>query len=355
MLNGKGMFIWMIRFTEGGDVNKIADLLEEANITNAWIKVADGPGRYNIDPLGHDRVPALVAALRMRGISVWGWQYIYGRYPELEADMAIQRIRQFDLDGFVVNAEKEFKFASMAGQAERYMKRLRAAFPELMIGLSTYRFPVLHPEFVYDAFMKYCDFSAPQVYWAGATNAGAQLERCVREYKALKYKLPIYPTGAAYQEYGWEAKASEIVEFMETAKRLGLPGFNFWEMRSCRIYIPGGWEVVKQFKVDPCGGGAGSGQSTGNTQPKPPETGDGGPETGQARLQGTVLTQMVNVRTGPGTRFRDVGDKLQNETVPILEIGGTDMWAKINHDPEQWVAIEHGGVRYLGVSDASTE
>jgi len=342
MLSGKGMFIWMIRFTEDGDVNKIADLLEEANITNAWIKVADGPGRYNIDPLNVDRVPALVAALRMRGISPWGWQYIYGRYPELEADMAIRRIKELDLDGFVVNAEKEFKFASMAGPAERYMKRLRAAFPELTIGLSTYRFPVLHPEFVYDAFMKYCDFSAPQVYWAGATNAGAQLERCVREYKALKYKLPIYPTGAAYQEYGWKPTPAQIVEFMETAKRLGMPGFNFWEMRGCRLYIPDGWKVISDFPF------------SGDAKP-PKDAEDAKPPENALSIQGTVLTQMVNVRTGPGTNFRDVGDLLGGNTVPILEIGGTDAWAKISENPEQWVAIEHGSVRYLGVSDASTD
>lgn len=341
MLSGKGMFIWMIRFTEDGDVNKIADLLEEANITNAWIKVADGPGRYNIDPLGHDRVPALVAALRMRGISAWGWQYIYGRYPELEADMAIRRIKEFDLDGFVVNAEKEFKFASMAGQAERYMKRLRAAFPDLQIGVSTYRFPVLHPEFVYDAFMKYCDFSAPQVYWAGASNAGTQLERCLREYKALKYKLPIYPTGAAYKEHNWQANATEMVDFMETARRLGLPGFNFWEMRSCRIYIPGGWEVVKQFKVDPCGGGVGSGQSTGGN--------DGGPGTGDGQVypRAKVVSQMVNIRTGPGTQFADVGDYYGGVEVDVYDIQGADAWIKIQEDPERWIAAYHGEKRYV--------
>jgi hypothetical protein len=343
MLFGKGMFIWMIRFTEDGDVNKIADLLEEANITNAWIKVADGPGRYNIDPLGHDRVPALVAALRMRGISAWGWQYIYGRYPELEADMAIRRIREFDLDGFVVNAELEFKQPGMAEQAKRYMKRLRAAFPDLPIGLSTYRFPVLHREFVFDAFMPYCDFCAPQVYWAGATNAGAQLERCLKEYKNLNYKLPIYPTGAAYKEHGWEAKASEMVDFMATAKRLGLPGFNFWEMRSSRIYIPGGWEAIKQFAF-------GSGQVT----PKPPQPPETGTTAGKGKI-GTVLTQNVNVRTGPGVRFSDVGDLVRGESVPILDIGGADAWAKIQDYPERWVAIETGGVRYLGVSDADPE
>jgi len=344
MLSGKGMFIWMIRHTMGGDVNLIADTLEAAGITNAWIKVADGSGRYNIDPWGQDRVPGLVAALRMRGISAWGWQYIYGRYPDSEADMAIRRIREFDLDGFVVNAELEFKAAGMGEVAKRYMRRLRNAFPDLPIGLSTYRFPTLHREFPFDAFLSFCDFAAPQVYWAGATNAGAQLVRCMNEYKALSVKRPIYPTGAAYQEHGWAATANQMIEFMQTAKNYKLPGFNFWEMRACQLYVPGGWRAVHEFEMTGDGG-----QGTGQT---PSEPGDGGPMTG---ISGTVLTKELNIRSGPGARFSDVGDLARDDMVPIVDIGGTDAWAKISENQDRWVAVETGGVRYLGVKHAGTE
>lgn len=344
MLSGKGMFIWMIRHTMGGDVNLIADTLEAAGITNAWIKVADGSGRYNIDPWGQDRVPGLVAALRMRGISAWGWQYIYGRYPDSEADMAIRRIREFDLDGFVVNAELEFKAAGMGEVAKRYMRRLRNAFPDLPIGISSYRFPILHREFPFDAFLAFCDFAAPQVYWAGATNAGAQLVRCLNEYKNLSVKRPIYPTGAAYQEHGWTATANQMIDFMQTAKNYKLPGFNFWEMRACQLYVVGGWRAVHEFEWTG-DGGPGTGEEG-------PGTGDGGPGTG---ISGMVLTKELNIRSGPGVRFSDVGDLVRNDMVPIMDIGGTDAWAKISENPDRWVAVETGGVRYLGVKHAGTE
>jgi uncharacterized protein YgiM (DUF1202 family) len=63
----------------------------------------------------------------------------------------------------------------------------------------------------------------------------------------------------------------------------------------------------------------------------------------------------LNIRSGPGVRFSDVGDLVRNDMVPILDIGGTDAWAKISENPDRWVAVETGGVRYLGVKHASTE
>ena len=109
-LQGKGYFIWKIRYCEGGDVEAIADLAAESQYTHAIIKVADGSRTYNLHPeTGRDLVVPLVKALREREIEPWGWQYVYGYDPIDEADKAVQRVRQFDLDGFVVDAEAEFK------------------------------------------------------------------------------------------------------------------------------------------------------------------------------------------------------------------------------------------------------
>ena len=81
-LEGKGYFIWRIKNCEGGDVNAIADMAVEAQFTHVLVKVADGPGIYNINPkTGQDLVPPLVESLRERDIHVWGWQYVYGYDP----------------------------------------------------------------------------------------------------------------------------------------------------------------------------------------------------------------------------------------------------------------------------------
>src|SRR3989304_7611421 len=120
MLQGKVMYLWRIHRADGGDPNAIADAAQKAWLSHVLIKIADGRGTYNTYKVvngrefynsqsGVDHVPALVAALRARGIQPWGWQYIYGEYPVQEARMAIQRVKQFNLPGFVVNAEIEFQ------------------------------------------------------------------------------------------------------------------------------------------------------------------------------------------------------------------------------------------------------
>ena len=342
MLAGKGMYIWQVRHTLEvlgqvdpalQDTDLIADVMVKAGFTHAWIKVCEGSGAYNIYN-GRDFAHELVLSLKARGISPWGWQYEYGRYPDLEAQAAIRRINELDLDGFVVDAEVEYK-TSGANAARRYMSLLRNAFPNLPIGLSSFRFPSFHPEFPFDAFLEYCDFNAPQVYWMMANNAGDQLRRCLNEFRTIvKVQRPVFPTGAAYHERGWQSTSEQVQDFMETAVELGLCGFNFWEMANCLTYMPDVWEVIKQFKVE-------SGQSTGGN--------DGGPGTGdgQGHPRAKVVSQMVNIRTGPGTQFADVGDYYGGVEVDVLDIQGTDAWIKIQENPERWIAAYHLNKRYV--------
>src|SRR3970282_643832 len=99
MLQGKGMYLWRIHRAEGGDPNAIADAAQKAGLTHVLIKVAAGARTYNTYKVkdgremynyqsGEDHVPALVAALRAKGIQPWGWQYIYGEYPVREGLLA---------------------------------------------------------------------------------------------------------------------------------------------------------------------------------------------------------------------------------------------------------------------------
>ena len=60
--------------------------------------------------------------------------------------MAIRRIRQFNLDGYVLDVEKEYKQAGKKAAARRFMSQLRSAYPALPIALSSYRYPSLHPQ-----------------------------------------------------------------------------------------------------------------------------------------------------------------------------------------------------------------
>jgi hypothetical protein len=249
-LKGKGMYIWQVARCERGDTAAIAALARAAKLTHVLVKVADRDYAYNVDPSSKvDLAMLLVQALRSHGIQAWGWQYIYGDSPLAEANMAIHRIRQLRLDGFVVNAEVEYKQPGKREAAKRYMNHLRVALPDFPIALSSYRYPSYHPEFPWREFLENVDLNMPQVYWMQARNPVDQLQRCVREFQVMTPTRPIFPTGAAFKEYGWVSRAEEVVEFMKAAQRLNLAGVNFWEWSHSRnnISLPGMWEAVRDF------------------------------------------------------------------------------------------------------------
>ncbi|HRN49997.1 MAG TPA: nuclear transport factor 2 family protein [Anaerolineales bacterium] len=247
ILSGKGMYLWIISRVEGGDPQKIAELAQQAGLTHVLIKVADRNYKYNIDnKTGHDYVPGVVSALRARGIQPWGWQYIYGTNPAAEAQIAIQRTKEFNLDGFVVNAEVEFKQKNMETPARQYMKALRAGLPNTPIGFSSYRYPTLHRPLPFETFLEYSDINMPQVYWIQASNPAAQLLRSVREHQALSVWRPILPTGAAYPDGDWNPTAAQVTDFMQACKDNNISGANFWEWYYARR-ISGIWDAVKNF------------------------------------------------------------------------------------------------------------
>jgi hypothetical protein len=257
MLQGKGMYLWRIHRVEGGDPNAIAEAAHQAGLSHVLVKIADGRGTYNTYKVedgremyqyqgGEDHVPAVVAALRAKGIQPWGWQYIYGTDPVKEARIAVQRVKQFNLPGFVVNAEIEFQERGMDVKAGVYMEELRAGLPNTTIALSSFRYPNMHP-IPWDTFLEYCDINMPQVYWVGANNPAQQLVKSLREFQARKVWRPYFPTGAAYGEHGWRATPEQVSSFLQAVKDNGLPGANFWEWYYARQYEHALWKPIENF------------------------------------------------------------------------------------------------------------
>ena len=249
LIEGKGFFTWKIPNCERGDANMIARYARNAGLTHVVLKVADGATIYNGtwgDP--KDYTTPVVTALRVNGIQVWGWHYIYGDNPAGEANTAITRIRQYNLNGYVLDVEKEYKESGKQAAAKKFMSALRTACPDLPIALSSYRYPSLHPQVPWKEFLEKCDLSMPQLYWMKAHNPGDQLARCVREFETKHPSLPIVPTGAAFREYGWQPTSSEILEFFKKAKELNLNAVNFWEWSDARSSnLPGIWETIQKY------------------------------------------------------------------------------------------------------------
>lgn len=248
---GKGFFIWKLFVPSGStfvalDPEQIADQAEAAGLGHVLIKVANGVWRYNFLN-GQDLCPAVVSALKARDIQVWGWHYVYGENPAMEAETACRRVNELGLDGYVLDAEAEWKQPGMALRARTLMDRIDLIGMNVPLALSSYRYPSLHRELPWDVFLPGVDFAMPQVYWMHAHNPAEQLIRTLDEYAKLAPGMGIVPTGAAFKEWGWIATPQEIYEFMFQADVEDCPAVNFWEWNNCQANLPAGWDEIADY------------------------------------------------------------------------------------------------------------
>ncbi len=220
---GKGVQVWNLTTPA-----ETADRIIDAGFQWVAVKASDGTLDHN-QKTGPGPLMSFVQALRNAGVAVYGWQYVYGAnwagssFAKLEADAAIRNIQRFGFDGWLIDAESQYKRRGSAAWADQYMTALRAGLPWISLGLQSYRFPSLHPELPWQSFLRHVDFHIPQVYWVQSSNPGAQLRRSIQELTALR-RLPVVPTGCAYYEHSWGPTPSQLDEFNATAQGLDLPG-----------------------------------------------------------------------------------------------------------------------------------
>lgn len=247
-LFGKGFWIWKIPSCESGNAASIAAAASAAKLTHVMIKIADGVALSNYDSINKiDYIAPVVSALKAKGIQVWGWHYVYGNDPLREARLAAQRTLQYNMNGYIIDAEVEYKQPGRSTVAKTFMSELRKYLPSQPIALSTFRFPSYHMEFPFNAFLEKCDLTMPQVYWEEAHNADAQLTRCVTEYKTKVISRPLIPTGPSYKVGKWASTTTDITLFMQTALKLNLLAVNFFSWDECKRDLPTIWSTVSSF------------------------------------------------------------------------------------------------------------
>jgi len=229
-LVGKGYFIWKIPKCEGGVSAAIAARATAANLSHVLIKIADGANwMYNYDyDTRTDLIPPVVDALRAAGVSVWGWHYVRGDNPSAEAHLAVERMKALRLDGYVIDAEGEYRHTEKRAAAGIFMEELRSGLPATPIALSSYRFPRIHRPLPWEEFLERCDLAMPQVYFEGAHNPEEQLAQCVEQYAALRPARPVIPTIPTYASHTWRPTPDEIVRILSKARDLGLSAANAW-------------------------------------------------------------------------------------------------------------------------------
>jgi hypothetical protein len=250
-LTGKGMMIWKIPNCEGGNASTIAKVAASAGLSHVLIKIANDTRAYNVDSTGKDLVAPVVDALRAKGIQVWGWHYVYGYDPVGEAKIAISQTKRFALDGYVIDAEIEYKLAGRDAVARTFMSELRKGLPSTPVALSSFRWPTYHRTFPYSAFLEKCDLNMPQVYWMQAHDPAYDLNRSVTEFKAVSPFRPIVPTGPAFGQDGWAPTAAEVKTFLDTAKSLDLKAANFYSWDYSRLKLLPVWDEIAKYDWPP--------------------------------------------------------------------------------------------------------
>lgn len=247
VLKGKGFYIWKIPSCENGNPEAIALTAYKAGLSHVLIKIANGVYDYNYDTSTKEDLIAPVAeALHKRNIKVLGWHYVFGDLPKDEAKAAIRQINRLPLDGYVIDAESEYK--GKYTPCRIFMQELRNALPNYPVALSSFRYPKYHMDLPWKDFLSHCDLNMPQVYWEQSHNPGYQLERSQDEFKtAVSPFRPIIPTGAAYCAGGWCPSSNELTELMEKAIALKMSAVNFWSWDYCRQKLPHLWKTIAAF------------------------------------------------------------------------------------------------------------
>lgn len=248
VLQGKGMMIWKITSCEGGNASAIASVAKSAGLSHVLIKIADHGVVYNYDKVNNvDLIPPVVDALRSNGIGVWGWHYVYGYDPLAEAKIAISQTKKYALDGYVIDAEQEYKLAGRDAVARTFMTELRKGLPSTPVALCSYRWPSYHPQFPWVAFLEKCDYNMPQVYWMMAHNPAAELEKSLTEFKNITPYRPLTPTGPAFSESGWSPTPAEVTAFLAKTQSLGLTAANFFSWDDCRARLLPVWNEIAKY------------------------------------------------------------------------------------------------------------
>ena len=243
---GKGFYIWKISACEQGNAAKIAYEAHRAGLSHVLIKIANGIYDYNYDSVAKkDLVAPLGEELSKYGISTWGWHYVFGDLPKDEAAAAIRQIRKTHLEGYVIDAESEYK--GKYTPCRIFMNELRNALPDFPIALSSFRYPKLHSDLPWTDFLSKSNLNMPQVYWEQAHNPGEQLARSYSEFQSINPIRPIVPTGAAYSAGGWSPTSVDVIEFLNKALTLGVSGANFWSWDYCRNKLPMLWDTISSF------------------------------------------------------------------------------------------------------------
>ena len=249
--HGRGMFIHYLTQNRLPPPAQAAKMAKDAGFSWVAPKAQDGIGEFNVGLLDQ-----YCEAFEGEGLEVWLWAWLYGAdqlgrtQAKMEANRTADVCTRISPTGFIANPEVWFKRKGAAEWSNTYLTSVRTQVPDLSVGLCSYRFPSLHPEFPFRAWLggsTGVDFHAPEVYWEKSHNPAQQVVRSYNELKALA-ELPFVIVGSAYTAGGWEPTVPELHAFHDQVLRLIAAGDVvaecWWEWHFAAVRRPQFWQAI---------------------------------------------------------------------------------------------------------------
>lgn len=221
---GRGMWIWELDKTEGGNVAAIIATAKRYGIRTLLVKSSDGSSYWS------QFSRELVVELHEAGLKVCAWQFVYGVNPVAEANLGRRAVRD-GANCLVIDAESAYqgRYAS----ASTYMARLRRLiglrFP---VGLAGLPYVDYHLSFPYSVFLgpNGAQYNLPQMYWADIGVSVATVYAHTYMYNAI-YRRPIFPLGQLWNS-GRGMSSNAIEQFNALATAYGATGVSWWDWQS---------------------------------------------------------------------------------------------------------------------------
>jgi hypothetical protein len=221
-LRGQGMWIWYVAQAEKGNVAKIAARAKKNKVKTVYVKSADGANWWK-------QWDQYAGPLKAAGLKVCAWQYVYGSYPLVEANLAA-RAAKAGADCIVIDAEVEYQ--NKYSQATQYIAALRSQIgSDYPVGFTSFAYPDFHPTVPYSVFLGPggAQWNLPQMYFHAFNVAIPQVFFHTYTLNQI-YQRPIHPLGQTYEG----VSSAQALLFRKYAKRYHAPGYSWWVWHETR-------------------------------------------------------------------------------------------------------------------------
>lgn len=220
---GNFVWVWQVQNlidNHGGNIDELIAYLKSLHINNICIKFHEGSGTSGGQTDFRADFYKYKDAFKQAGIKVGSWGYNYFNYPQQEANLIIEALHNSDY--YVYDPEGDV--SNKAEQTEEVCRAVREACPDSTIGYASFPVASYHQNINYSAFNRYCDFSAPQIYWEDMQwSANRAIDRTIKDYKEYSLNIPMFP---AIQGYNIS------MNDYETFKKYNFGAYSVWSLDS---------------------------------------------------------------------------------------------------------------------------